>query len=258
MNRLGDAWKLYLHTSEEMPEIKNNSAQLVIASPPFTNRSDGKTLDKNDYLDFIERVFSEVLRILIPTGVLITVNTDLRDHARYNWGCSRFNGLLWPKHCAIRAVAECVGFCCFDAKVWVKSLNRNIYRYNYAYIQFFRKGGKRVRRPRDKKVMEGFGPDVWLLEEGTYRRDSRGFIFRDAIHPEIAERCINQFTSLGDLVVSPFAGSGTILCVANLMGRQSIGYEINRNLKFLIKESITRPKRFPVYRDLLERFAKSS
>lgn len=249
-------YKLYFHSSEEMTEIDNGIAKLAIASPPFTNQPDGKTLDKNDYLSFIRRVFSEIQRILMPSGVLVTINTDLRDHSHYNQGCLRFNGLLWQKHSAIREVAEQIGFRCFDTKIWVKSFSCNIYRYTFAYIQFFHKEGGRFQRPLNRRVFKEFGPDVWLLEKGTYRRDSRGYVFRDAIHPEIVERCIKQFTSPGDLVVSPFTGSGTILCVANLTGRHPIGYEINRDLEVLIKESITAPEHFSSYKRLLKRLTR--
>ncbi len=230
-----------------MSEVKNEAATLVIASPPFTNNPDGRTLDKSEYLCFIRKVFSEIVRVLMPGGVLITVNTDLRDHARYNQGLTRFDGSLWQKHCDIRVIAESLGFRCIETKIWVKTLNRNEYRYTFAYIQFFQKPRRGSRRSLLKNQQKDFATDVWLLERGTNRRDSQGYLFRDAIHPEIVKRCLEQFTSLGDLVISPFTGSGTILAVANLMGRRSIGFEINRRLKKLIRESIETPDRFPAY-----------
>lgn len=242
--RREELWAVYYHSSEEMPEVKNGAAQLVIASPPFTNQPDGKTLDKSDYLQFIQRVFCEVLRVLMPGGILVSINTDLRDHARYNRGDTQFDGLLWQKHCDLRRIAESIGFRCVDTKIWAKSLNRNVYRYTFAYLQFFQKASSSLHNSFRQRVSDGFGPDVWLLERGTYRRDSRGYVFRDAIHPEIVRRCLEQFTSPGDLVVSPFAGSGTILSLAKLMGRRCIGYEINRDLRRLITESIERPERF--------------
>ena len=233
-----------------MLEIRNGSAQLVIASPPFTNQSNGKTLDKKDYLNFIQRVIRELGRALKPGGVLVTINTDLRDHSRYNRGDKRFDGLIWQKHSDLRALAEDEGLRCIDTKIWAKSLKRNIYRYSFAYLQFFQKPGASLRRRSPREIADRFDPDVWLLEKGMTRRDSRGFVFRDAIHPEIVKRCLERFTSTGDLVISPFAGSGTILSVANLMGRRCVGYEINRELKVLIEESIRTPQSFSAYQQL--------
>jgi DNA modification methylase len=251
MRRLREKnWVVCHHSSEYMPEIGEAAAELAIASPPFTNRPDGKTLDKDDYLAFIRRVFVELLRVLAPAGILVSINTDLRDHARYNGRDTRFDGLLWQKHSDIRRVAEDVGFRCFETKIWVKSLKQDKYRYAFAYIQLFRKPdfkrGKLVRGIIEPE----FSTDVWLLEKGTLRRDSRGYVFRDAIHPEIARRCIGRFTAPGDLVISPFAGSGTILAVARLLKRRCIGYEINSNLRPLIKESIESPQHFPAYEKL--------
>lgn len=248
--------KLFFHSAEKMPEIQNESARIAIASPPFTDRVGGKILDKKEYLTFLYRVFSEIFRTLTPGGILATINTDLRDHARYNDGDSQFDGLIWQKHCAIRKEAERIGFQCFDTKIWAKTLNRNVYRYTFSYIQFFHKQGAKILLPLYPRTAEGFGPDVWLLQKGTHRRDSQGHVFRDAIHPVIAERCINQFTLPGDLAISPFTGSGTILSVANITGRRCVGYEIDRSLEPMIRESIDNPERLPAYRELLKRLSR--
>ncbi len=245
--------RVYYHSSEDMPEVNGASAKIAIVSPPFTNQADGKTLDKTDYIAFIRRVFTELHRILTPTGILVTINTDLRDHARYNGGDTRFDGLLWQKHCDIRGVAENLGFRCFDTKIWVKSLKQDMYRYTFAYIQFFRKGDADTRTSIRRRMEPEFAPHVWLLEKGTLRRDSRSYTFRDAIHPEIVSRCLDRFTVSGDLVISPFVGSGTVLAVASLMGRPSIGYEINTFLRPLIEESIQSSLHFPAYSKLLNR-----
>ncbi|MFX0116699.1 MAG: DNA methyltransferase [Candidatus Hodarchaeota archaeon] len=246
-------WFVFFHSSEEMPEIEDRTAKIAIASLPFTNQPDGKTLDKRDYLAFIQRVFCEILRVLMPAGILVSINTDLRDHSRYNRGDVGFEGLIWQKHSDICYCAERVGFRCIDSKIWAKSLKRDLYRYAYSYIQFFWKPVAKARFSLRREVIKEFGIDIWLLEKGTYRCDSRGHVFRNAINPEIVRRCLEQLTSPGDLVVSPFTGSGTIISVAHLMGRRSIGYEINRDLEPMIKESVENPGYFPAYHEVMKR-----
>ena len=46
--------------------------------------------------------------------------------------------------------------------------------------------------------------------------------------PELlAERCIKAGSAVGDLVLDPFAGAGTTGLVANRLGRNFLGYELN-------------------------------
>lgn len=42
---------------------------------------------------------------------------------------------------------------------------------------------------------------------------------------ELARRCIEAFTDPGDLVLDPFAGSGTTLFTARSLGRKSLGLD---------------------------------
>src|SRR5262245_55203902 len=118
---------VHFQSAEAMPHVSSNAARMAIAGPPLTNRIDGESLDKAEYLTFLSRVFSEVERALVNGGVLAMVNTDLRDHNRYNQGKSGFDGQVWYKHADLRQVAERVGFRCFDVRIWVKSLKRNQY-----------------------------------------------------------------------------------------------------------------------------------
>jgi DNA modification methylase len=233
---------VYFHSSETIPEVADGSVRVAFASPPFTNNPDGKTLDKAGYLEFARNVFAEVYRALVPGGVLICLNTDLRDHASYNRGDRSFDGTVWHKHDALRRQAESVGFKCFDHKIWVKSEKENLYRYNFSHILFYSKPGGSVLRAHKPKHADGFGPDIWRLQDSMQRRDSQGLIFRDAIHPEIVKRCVDEFSCPGEVVLSPFVGSGTICATAELLGRDWIGYEINTALTQLIRDSVVGPR----------------
>ena len=239
--------EVYFRSCEDMSPVVDASVDLAVASPPFTNHPDGETLDKIDYLDFLGRTFGECHAKIRPGGVLVTVNTDLRDHARYNRGDRRFEGCVWDKHSAIRRLCEDLGFTCIDTKIWAKTLSRDCFRYTFSYIQFFAKPGGPVPSVRANTVSSDFGADVWLLERGTKRERPGEKVFRDAIHPEIVERCVARFTKPGDLVLSPFTGSGTVPAVAHVMGRHWAAFEINPLLGSLISRSIYGPDRPRVY-----------
>jgi DNA modification methylase len=52
---------------------------------------------------------------------------------------------------------------------------------------------------------------------------------------EIAQRLIRMYSFVGDMVLDPFAGSGTTMVAAMKSGRNSIGYEIDPSYVDLIK-----------------------
>jgi DNA modification methylase len=58
--------------------------------------------------------------------------------------------------------------------------------------------------------------------------------------PQLASRLINELTSCGDLVVDPFMGSGTTLVEAKVLGRPSVGIDINP-VAHLISKAKTTP-----------------
>jgi DNA modification methylase len=59
-----------------------------------------------------------------------------------------------------------------------------------------------------------------------------------AFPDELAYRLIRLFSYRGETILDPFLGSGTTSRVAAMLGRNSVGYEILRNLKGLIEQRI--------------------
>jgi DNA modification methylase len=75
--------------------------------------------------------------------------------------------------------------------------------------------------------------NVWHINTKPYR----GCHF--AVFPEaIPEICIKAGSKEGDLVLDPFAGSGTTLAVAKRLGRQYVGCELNPKYIHLIQERL--------------------
>jgi site-specific DNA-methyltransferase (cytosine-N4-specific) len=58
--------------------------------------------------------------------------------------------------------------------------------------------------------------------------------------PALPERCIRAGSRPGDLVLDPFAGSGTTLMVARDLGRDYLGIELNPEYRPLIEERVRR------------------
>ncbi|MBE0411729.1 MAG: site-specific DNA-methyltransferase, partial [Anaerolineales bacterium] len=90
--------KIFLHSSETMPELLDDSVALTVTSPPYWNAIDydiHSTNNKefyrtraysngysnyNDYLDWLEKIFKEVLRVTKPGGFCgIVIGTVLMN-----------------------------------------------------------------------------------------------------------------------------------------------------------------------------------
>jgi site-specific DNA-methyltransferase (adenine-specific) len=86
-----------------------------------------------------------------------------------------------------------------------------------------------ILRPQD--VPEGFQPDedTWYFSRvcGTFKERAgwHGCQMPEQLLGRIIRACSNP----GDLVLDPFAGSGTTLVVAKKLGRRWIGFELSKN-----------------------------
>jgi site-specific DNA-methyltransferase (adenine-specific) len=86
-----------------------------------------------------------------------------------------------------------------------------------------------ILRPQD--VAEGFRPDqdTWYFPRvaGTFKERAG---FHGCQMPEqLLGRIIRSCSNPGELVLDPFAGSGTTLAVANKLGRRWLGFEISES-----------------------------
>ena len=65
--------------------------------------------------------------------------------------------------------------------------------------------------------------DVWNIPIERGRKTKHNAAFPS----ELARRCIEAGSLAGGWVLDPFAGSGTTLTVARLLGRNAVGVELN-------------------------------
>ena len=63
---------------------------------------------------------------------------------------------------------------------------------------------------------------VWTIATQPYK-GAHGAVFP----PELPRRCVLAGSKPGDVVLDPFAGSGTTLMVARSLGRDYIGIDLN-------------------------------
>lgn len=114
------------------------------------------------------------------------------------------------------------------------------------YILIFRKGGPREFPPKDpnryeskfkKEERDQWFSQIWKIK--GRRQVNEQIQRRTAAYPEeIPYRLIRMFSVKGDTVLDPFLGTGTTSKAAAENQRNSIGYEIDKELKPVIKKAI--------------------
>ena len=199
--------------------------------------------------DYLGKVWQETYRVLVDGG-LACVN--IGDATRAVNG--KFQ--LYPNHSRITEICEKIGFKILPYILWKKPTNKPSYKGKGAFlgsgflppnayvtldcefILLFRKGHLRKFPPHDalryeskftKAQRDEWFSQIWALK-GT-RQTLTELERRTAAYPdEIAERLIKMFSVKGETVLDPFLGSGTTVKIAMQTERNSIGYEVDKNL----------------------------
>ena len=205
--------KVYYKTSEKMKELGDETVDLIVTHPPYLD------LENKKYAKLLSTVYSECYRVLRKDKVFVSVNTDVRKKDFY------------AKHIDIVRIATELGFVLRDEKIWVRTEANRFDRMGYSFILVFSKGDykKSNKTTRSTLTKYEFEKGIWNLPYSMNVKD-----FRDAFHPEIPNRFIKAFTEQGELVCDPFMGVGTTMKEASLLGRDFVGYEIDKKLKKLI------------------------
>ena len=255
MLRLGDA--------RNLDWIPDESVHLVCTSPPYgmlkeypeTPGQLGNIPEYDAFLEELDHVWRECLRVLAPGGRVACVVGDVclsrRSAGRHH---------VLPLSADIQVRARQVGLDCLTPILWLKVANivleasrssrylgkpnlpNGIVKNDVEHILFLRKPGG-YRSPTEDQERQSFIPTeeytklftpIWSDVRGQQRTE------HPAPYPlEIPERLIKMFSFTGDTVLDPFSGTGTTALAAMKLGRNSISVDIERRYLELAESRLT-------------------
>ena len=243
--------RLFHGSSTDMRHLPDSSVALVVTSPPYfvgkeyelavTGEADSGSQIPGTYLEFLDmlrEVFTECARVLEPGGriavnianlgrkpyrslsadVISILQDDLRLLLR--------GEVIWEKASTSSGSCAWGSFAKASNPVLRDMTERVVIASKGRFARALSLKDRRARGlPHESTLANDefvdVTKDVWRIDSESATR-----IGHPAPFPvELPRRLIDLYTYKGDLVVDPFAGSGTTLVAAARTGRIGVGYD---------------------------------
>ena len=223
--------RILLQSSQSMIDLPDHCVHLMVTSPPYNAHKEyDQDLTLDEYQRLLHDVFEETSRVLV-TGGRACINIANLGRKPY-----------LPVHAMVIAEMLELGFLMRGEIIWDKAASaasstawgswlsaaNPVLRDTHEYILVFSKGS--FRRPSQGRVSTIRKDDFleWTKSVWSFPAASAKQIGHPAPFPmELPRRLIELYTFEGDVVLDPFAGSGTTCLAALELGRRFVGYEIN-------------------------------
>ncbi|RAX54523.1 restriction endonuclease subunit M [Helicobacter sp. 16-1353] len=261
-----------------MSEILDSSVDLIITSPPYFNIKDyakngyqdishskqkkqdlGSINSYKKYIKELLKVWRECQRVLKPNGKLC-INVPLMPMLKKDLN-THYNRHIFDLQSDIQhsILSEIKDIFLLDLYIWNRTNTtkklmfgsypypRNFYAQNTSEFiaVFVKNGASKEKISIEKKEQSKLSQEEWvnftkqIWDIPIPNKSDLAFGKHAAIMPsEIPYRLIKLYSFVGDVVLDPFAGSGTTLKVAKELNRNFIGYEIYENYKDIINAKL--------------------
>ena len=251
--------KIVFGDSRSLNEIEDKSVHLIITSPPYWQLKDYGTEDQigfnhnyEEYINNLNLVWQECNRVLAD-GCRMCINIGDQFARSVYYG--RYKVI--PIRTEIIRFCESLGMDYMGAVIWQKTTTMNtsgggaimgsfpyprngILKIDYEFILIFKKLGTPPKpTPQQKKGSEMTKEEWKEYFSSHWTFNGAKQLGHIAMFPEeLPKRLIKMFSFVGETVLDPFAGSGTTSLAAKHLGRNSIGYEINKEYEPIIREKL--------------------
>ncbi|MHA1268557.1 MAG: DNA-methyltransferase [Candidatus Helarchaeota archaeon] len=215
---------------EGMEKLPENSIDLIIADPPFGINFNGKGSQYNrnsdlvvdgyneitdNYSEFTFKWISKLPRIMKETASAFIFSgwTNLKDvlNAIDKTNLKLINHIIWKYQFGV-----------FTKKKFVTS---------HYHILFIAKNPKKYFFNK----IEHYPLDFWDIPR-TYRPGQEKNSTK--LPEKVVIKCIDFCSKPGDLIFDPFMGNGTTAVCSKVKFRHFLGFEINENMKSILKNNI--------------------
>lgn len=221
--------QIYCQSATAMTQLPSNSVALAFTSPPYNvGKAYEGDLDMAAYLTLIRTVAQEVYRVLVPGGRYV-VNIANLGRKPYI-----------PLHAYFYEVHDAVGYLPMGEIIWQKAKGasgncawgswqsakaprlRDLHEYLLVFAKehFSRPDRGESDIGRDEFMASTLS--IWEIPAESAKRVGHPAPFPVAL----AERVVRLYSYVGDVVLDPFAGSGTTCIAAAQNGRHYVGFDV--------------------------------
>ncbi|WP_298867911.1 DNA methyltransferase [uncultured Gimesia sp.] len=256
-------WVNQLHLGEcieGLKKTKKEQVDLVFADPPynigFSYDVYEDKLESSEYLRWSEDWIGACHKALKPSGAMwIAIGDEYVAEIKIiaeKLGLHLRNWVIWyytfGVHCTQKFGRSHTHLLYFvkdpdkivfnDSEIRVPSARQLIYNDKRANSAGRIPDNTWILRPQAAPGSFAAGHDTWYFARvaGTFKERAG---FHGCQMPEqLLGRIVRCCSSVDDVVLDPFAGSGSTLCVAKKLGRQWVGYDISPEYVQLAKARI--------------------
>ncbi|MEW6050694.1 MAG: DNA methyltransferase [Candidatus Zixiibacteriota bacterium] len=245
--------------SRSMSLVGDKSVHLIVTSPPYWQLKDYGAKEQigfddsyEDYINNLNLVWLECHRVL-HDGCRLCINIGDQFARSVYYG--RYKVI--PIRTEITRFCETVGFDFMGSIIWQKVTTCNttggatimgsfpyprngIVKIDYEFILLFKKHGTAPKPTLEARRRSKLTTEEWnQYFNGHWNFAGEKQSEHMAMFPtELPRRLIRMFSFAGETVLDPFLGSGTTSLAAMRLGRQSIGYEINKEFEKPIRSKL--------------------